>query len=133
MNETTPRGDGRRTIDLRDALTGQAGQPDIPAESRPALPPDTVMAVLEQLSPGIARIMTDTLEEDPELLEQLRRGETDLITLYRQLENTDRPAVAPTARAANMPAYQPFNAYALSDEAFARLQQLAHSGNHIRI
>lgn len=92
-----------------------------------------VLNILERLSPGISRMITETINADPELSERMQRGETDLIDVYQMLENTARPQVAPTARTANNLGSAGFNAHTLSDEEFERIRQLTRNGHNVRI
>jgi len=91
------------------------------------------LAVLERLTPGIAGIMLEALKKDARLAAKMQEGKMDIIDLYKLMEGTDRPAVAPTARSANAPKNREFNAYDLSDEAFNALQEQVRRGYTIAL
>ena len=138
------KNDGTRNyIDLADILGPAAGP--LPAEAQAApeaaenqprplqAPQELVLEVLERLSPGITRAILEALTQDKQLAQRVQRGALDLIDLYQMLEGAERAPVAPTARSANSVGPGAFNAHNLTDEEYAKIQRLAHSGNHVRI
>ncbi len=134
--------DNRNYVDLADIFGSKATapapqvQPDPEAETQTKplqAPQELVLEVLERLSPGITRTILEALNQDKQLAQRVQRGSLDLIDLYKMLEGADRPAVAPTARSANSMGPGTFNAHNLTDEEYAQIQRLAHSGNNIRI
>ena len=92
-----------------------------------------VLGILERLSPGFTQLLLETIRSDEDLTRQLREGQSDLVDLYRMMENTARPQIAPTARSANAMGSGGFNAHALSEDEFARIRQMVQNGNNVRI